>query len=108
MSQIAESGALRPGKEEQIRKTWVGEPPKLDGQVLLADYDPQWPPLYEREAARISSVLGEQVLLVEHIGSTSVPGLAGESPSSTSCWCWPIRPPRKVTSRAWSGPATGW
>ena len=34
--------------------------------------------LYEREAARIRSVLGERVLRLEHVGSTSVPGLAAK------------------------------
>jgi GrpB-like predicted nucleotidyltransferase (UPF0157 family) len=43
--------------------------------VHLAEYDPQWPELYEREARRIRDALGDQVLRLEHVGSTSVPGL---------------------------------
>jgi GrpB-like predicted nucleotidyltransferase (UPF0157 family) len=31
--------------------------------------------LYEREAARVRGILGDRVLLLEHAGSTSVPGL---------------------------------
>ena len=34
-----------------------------------------WSQLYDREAARIRSLLGDEVLLLEHVGSTSVAGL---------------------------------
>ena len=46
--------------------------------ILLADYDSQWPELFEREAARIRTALGSWALLTEHVGSTSVPGLAAK------------------------------
>jgi GrpB-like predicted nucleotidyltransferase (UPF0157 family) len=60
---------------------WPGairEPTRADGPIPLADYDPAWPGLYEREAARIRSLLGDTVRLLEHTGSTSVPGLAAK------------------------------
>jgi GrpB-like predicted nucleotidyltransferase (UPF0157 family) len=41
-------------------------------------YDPAWPRLYEQEAARVRAALGEDVVEIEHIGSTAVPGLAGK------------------------------
>jgi GrpB-like predicted nucleotidyltransferase (UPF0157 family) len=50
----------------------------LNAHVYLAPYDPEWPRLFEREAARIRSALGERALLVEHVGSTSIPGLAAK------------------------------
>jgi GrpB-like predicted nucleotidyltransferase (UPF0157 family) len=78
MSTIRGQGDWGPAEEQKLRAAWVNEPPRLDGPVLLAEYDPQWPVLYEREAARIRSVLGERVLLLEHVGSTSVPGLAAK------------------------------
>jgi GrpB-like predicted nucleotidyltransferase (UPF0157 family) len=56
----------------------IGEPSRADGPIHLADYDPAWPVLYEREAARIRSLLGDRVRLLEHAGSTSVPGLAAK------------------------------
>jgi GrpB-like predicted nucleotidyltransferase (UPF0157 family) len=56
----------------------IGEPSRADGQILLAEYDLAWPALYEREAARIRSLLGDRVMLLEHAGSTSVPGLAAK------------------------------
>ena len=50
----------------------------LNARVYLAPYDAEWPRLFEREAARIRSALGERALLVEHVGSTSIPGLAAK------------------------------
>ena len=72
------SPAGHPHTEEQIRAAWVAEPPRLDGPVLLAEYDPAWPALFEREAARIQEALGDRVLALEHTGSTSVTGLAAK------------------------------
>jgi GrpB-like predicted nucleotidyltransferase (UPF0157 family) len=65
----------RQTSEEQLRAVHVGELKRLDGPVLLVEYDPEWPRLFEREAERIRGALGERALLVEHVGSTSVPGL---------------------------------
>jgi GrpB-like predicted nucleotidyltransferase (UPF0157 family) len=78
MSTIKGSGNWGPAEEQQLRAAWLETPPKLDGPVLLASHDPRWPGLYEREADRIRSVLGDRILLLEHIGSTSVPGLAAK------------------------------
>jgi GrpB-like predicted nucleotidyltransferase (UPF0157 family)/SAM-dependent methyltransferase len=65
--------------DDEIESGWVaGEAPKLDSTVNLADYDPEWPELFEREAERIRGVLGERVLVLEHVGSTSVPGLCAK------------------------------
>ena len=61
---------------EQLAEVWVdGPPPKLTGPVQVVDYDPDWPRLYRREQDRIGAVLGDRVLRVEHVGSTSVPDL---------------------------------
>ncbi|GIG69662.1 dephospho-CoA kinase [Phytomonospora endophytica] len=38
-------------------------------------YDPAWPARFERIAARLRHAMGEAALAVDHIGSTSVPGL---------------------------------
>jgi GrpB-like predicted nucleotidyltransferase (UPF0157 family) len=64
--------------EDALRRVTIGELQVLGGPVHLADYDPAWPALFEREAGRIRVVLGDQVRLVEHVGSTSVPGLAAK------------------------------
>ena len=64
--------------EADIAATTVGPVARLDAQVRLVDYDPGWPGLYEREATRIRAALGDRVRLLEHAGSTSVPGLAAK------------------------------
>jgi len=46
--------------------------------VVIADYDAAWPVRYEAERAKILGALGSRALQVEHIGSTSVPGLAAK------------------------------
>jgi GrpB-like predicted nucleotidyltransferase (UPF0157 family) len=67
-----------PMTEAEIRAAVVGELKPLDGRILLADYDPAWPALFEREAERIRGALGDAARLVEHAGSTSIPGLAAK------------------------------
>jgi GrpB-like predicted nucleotidyltransferase (UPF0157 family) len=67
-----------PLTEDQIRAATVGELKPLAGPVLVVAYDSRWPELFEREAARIRATLGVRVLLLEHVGSTSVPGLAAK------------------------------
>ncbi|HVV13848.1 GrpB family protein [Amycolatopsis sp.] len=47
-------------------------------KVTLAEYDPAWPARFERRAAELREILGERARLIEHIGSTSVPGLAAK------------------------------
>ena len=64
--------------EEQLRAIHVGELTPLVGPIQIVDYDPEWPRLFEREAKRIQAALKERVLLIEHVGSTSVPGLAAK------------------------------
>lgn len=65
-------------REKEIRDTHVVAPTLLNGTISLAEYDPNWPHLFAREAARVRGALGDRVLLLEHVGSTSVPGLAAK------------------------------
>jgi GrpB-like predicted nucleotidyltransferase (UPF0157 family) len=64
--------------EEQLREIVVGELQELNTPVVLEDYNPEWERLFEREARRIRSALGERAVVVEHAGSTAVPGLAAK------------------------------
>jgi GrpB-like predicted nucleotidyltransferase (UPF0157 family) len=64
--------------EAAMRAVTTGELAVLAGPVQLAEYDPEWPVQFERDAARIRATLGDQVRLLEHVGSTSVPGLAAK------------------------------
>ena len=63
---------------EQIAEVTVGEPVRIDGMIELRESDPSWPGLFSREEARIRSILGARVRLLEHVGSTSVPGLVAK------------------------------
>lgn len=64
--------------DARIEAAMVGGPRVHDATIHLADYDPQWPAWFAREEERIRRILGERVLLLEHVGSTSVPGMAAK------------------------------
>ena len=62
--------------EERLREVVIGE---IEPQtIVVADYDPAWRERFRKEEARIQAALGEVALSVEHIGSTSVPGLVAK------------------------------
>jgi GrpB-like predicted nucleotidyltransferase (UPF0157 family) len=61
--------------DEQILAATVGEPPPTYREVVLVDYDPRWPALFEHAAEQIRKALGDAALDIHHVGSTSVPGL---------------------------------
>lgn len=67
-----------PGSEAQLQASHVGPLQPLNAHIQLSEYDPQWPRLFEREAQRVRAALGGRVLRLEHVGSTSVPGLAAK------------------------------
>ena len=50
----------------------------LNGPVQLVEYSADWPSLFLRQAERIRLALGDRVLHIAHVGSTSVPGLAAK------------------------------
>jgi GrpB-like predicted nucleotidyltransferase (UPF0157 family) len=70
--------ANTPLTEDQIIATTVGERRPLNSTIYLAPYDPAWPSLFTRLAKQIHEALGDGVLLLEHVGSTSVPGLSAK------------------------------
>ena len=64
--------------DEAVRAATVGELKPYAVPVVVLDYDPNWPSWFEADRAEIVGALGERALLVEHTGSTSVPGLAAK------------------------------
>jgi len=78
MASMRPGDRRRPLTDDEIRAAHVGEVRPLHGRVLIVDYDPQWGDLFEREAVRIRGVLSSSALRIEHVGSTSVPGLAAK------------------------------
>jgi len=67
-----------PTTEDELRAVTIGELKPQVGPIELVDHDPSWAGLFERESARIREALGDRVRLLEHVGSTSVPGLAAK------------------------------
>jgi GrpB-like predicted nucleotidyltransferase (UPF0157 family) len=55
---------------------FIGGPEKVE--IAVVDCDPRWPQRFELEREKILGALGERALSVDHIGSTSVPGLAAK------------------------------
>ena len=43
--------------------------------VVVVEYNPLWKEMYRQEAAGIRNILGDNLDVIYHIGSTSVPGL---------------------------------
>ncbi len=50
----------------------------FDDPIIVEDYDPVWTEIYDREASVIGEALGDIVETMDHVGSTSVPGLAAK------------------------------
>ena len=49
-----------------------------DPAIRIVEYDPSWQEMFEREAAAIRGALGPVAVRVDHVGSTSVPGLSAK------------------------------
>jgi GrpB-like predicted nucleotidyltransferase (UPF0157 family) len=50
----------------------------MPSTVVIVDYDPDWPVLYEKEKRQILEAVGDRILDIEHIGSTAVPDLGAK------------------------------
>ncbi len=55
------------------RRTWDENNP-----IRVVNYDPEWPIIFADLSRVIAGFLGDLVLAIEHVGSTSVPGLAAK------------------------------
>lgn len=65
--------------EEEMRDHTVYRMQKdMRERVEIVDYDPRWPLRYEEERAAIVQALGDDIVAIEHIGSTSIPGLCAK------------------------------
>jgi GrpB-like predicted nucleotidyltransferase (UPF0157 family) len=67
-----------PLTEEQILAANIGAPIVLNSPIALSPYDPQWPQHYAALAHDIRAALDDRALTLEHVGSTSVPGLSAK------------------------------
>jgi GrpB-like predicted nucleotidyltransferase (UPF0157 family) len=78
MPEESDGAAVQLTSDEEIQRARIDEVTPHNGPITLAEYDPRWPALFDREAARIRAALGDSVIVIEHAGSTSVPGLAAK------------------------------
>ncbi len=46
--------------------------------IVIVDYNPQWPQMYEDEKANIQDAIGDYLIDIQHVGSTSIPGLSAK------------------------------
>jgi GrpB-like predicted nucleotidyltransferase (UPF0157 family) len=66
--------------ERKVRRWQQLRMPGLAPAVeSVRPYDADWPALFSTEKARLEGVLKENVRRIEHIGSTSIPGMASKS-----------------------------
>ncbi|MDP4127789.1 MAG: GrpB family protein [Bacillota bacterium] len=63
---------------KKLQEITLGELKPHNAPITLVGYDPRWPDLFNREANLVRSALGDKALRVEHVGSTSVPGLCAK------------------------------
>jgi GrpB-like predicted nucleotidyltransferase (UPF0157 family) len=47
-------------------------------RIVVVDADPEWPKKFQEIAAYLSPFMGDSIVRIEHVGSTSVPGLAAK------------------------------
>ena len=64
-----------PVSKDEAQVSFVGEIPELQDKIEVVPYNPDWPAQFEAEAANLRRILGDGILELEHVGSTSVPHL---------------------------------
>ena len=64
-----------PISKDEAQASFIGEVPQLQGKIEVTPYNPDWPAQYKAETATIRRILSGLILELEHVGSTSVPGL---------------------------------
>lgn len=67
-----------PVTEEYLVSVTIGEREPLDDRIQLVPYDLTWPSMFALAAKKIRMALSERAFLIEHVGSTAVPGLSVE------------------------------
>lgn len=50
----------------------------MKSRIIVAQYDPAWPDIFEEIRASLTPVVSRLALAIEHVGSTAVPGLAAK------------------------------
>lgn len=68
----------KPATEEYLSSVTIGRHLPLNDTVQLVASDPDWPVLFSVAARKVRAALTEKALLIEHVGSTAVPGLSAK------------------------------
>jgi GrpB-like predicted nucleotidyltransferase (UPF0157 family) len=63
------------GTPEQMAAALVGEPPATWQSIIIEDYDPAWADRFAAASSLLGEALSGLIIAIEHVGSTSVPGL---------------------------------
>lgn len=66
------------GTPEQTATALVGEPPKRWKSIVIEGYDPAWGERFIAASSLLGEALDSLIISIEHVGSTSVPGLAAK------------------------------
>jgi len=75
------TGEKEPGvgcRRSEYRRILTQGETGLTNEVIVVEYDPRWPSLFEEEKARLLGVVGDQIEDIQRIGSTAVPGLGAK------------------------------
>lgn len=64
--------------EEKLKKVTIGDVCEHNHQIHLCEYDQKWKELFQKEKEKIINALKGKDIIVEHVGSTSVPGLCAK------------------------------
>lgn len=75
-SAVSCHGGIETVKPHAMSEVLIGGIEKRE--VVIVDYDPRWPGKFQKHAAIVAQALGPKALVIEHVGSTSVPGLAAK------------------------------
>lgn len=86
-------GAVGDGAARGSVGPLAGQGSMLDESIYLEPYDPAWEQAFQSERKRLSSRLGLTVDMIEHIGSTAVPGLLAKPIVDIMIGVSPFPPP---------------
>ncbi|EZH65211.1 hypothetical protein DH09_16330 [Bacillaceae bacterium JMAK1] len=64
--------------DEELQAITVGERKLHNNTIDLQEYDPTWPTQYQAEEEKIHRALQSEVVQLEHVGSTSIPGMSAK------------------------------
>ena len=67
------------GTPEQNAVALVGVRPARWDHIVIEDYDPAWVDRFAATSSLLHEALGGLIIAIEHVGSTSVPGLPAKS-----------------------------